>query len=245
MVRVGINGFGRIGRNVVRAALAQKSSDVEFAAVNDLTDAANLAYLLKYDSVHGTIPNHVTSTQHSVSVDGKEIRIFSSPDPKEIPWSDLGIEVVIEATGRFTDKANAEVHITRGGAKRVIISAPGKDDDLTVVMGVNHDQYDPGRHTVVSNGSCTTNGRSCSFSRIDATAASKSAPARSSLLTKAIRGTPYRSACRHTDSLCGSTPATPSNTVTAPSSTRRDRSTSSEKSTCPGVSIRLMRWSAQ
>src|SRR5688572_24458828 len=156
MVRVGINGFGRIGRNVVRAALAQKSSDVEFAAVNDLTDAANLAYLLKYDSVHGTIPNQVTSTQQSVSVDGKEIRIFSSPDPKGIPWSDFGIEVVIEATGRFTTREKAAAHL-RGSVSHVIVSAPSKNADVTICLGVNEGDFEVSKHQVVSNASCTTN----------------------------------------------------------------------------------------
>jgi glyceraldehyde 3-phosphate dehydrogenase len=156
MIRVGINGFGRIGRNVVRAALAQKTTDVEFAAVNDLTDAANLAYLLKYDSVHGTIPNQVTSTQQSVSVDGKEIRIFSSPDPKEIPWSDLGIEVVIEATGRFTAREKAAAHL-RGSVSHVIVSAPSKNADVTICLGVNEGAFDVSKHQVISNASCTTN----------------------------------------------------------------------------------------
>jgi glyceraldehyde 3-phosphate dehydrogenase len=156
MVKVGINGFGRIGRNVLRAALGQ--SDFQVVAINDLTDSKTLAHLLKYDSLLGTLPAEVEAGEGQLVIEGRPIRVFSERDPGSISWKSVGADVVIEATGFFTDKAKAEVHITNGGAKRVIISAPGKNDDITVVMGVNHDQYDPARHKVVSNGSCTTNG---------------------------------------------------------------------------------------
>ena len=156
MVKVGINGFGRIGRNVLRAALGR--NDFKVVAINDLTDSKTLAHLLKYDSLSGTLQASVEAGDNQLLVDGKAIRVFSERDPAAIAWSSVGVDVVIEATGFFTEKAKAEVHITHGGVKRVIISAPGKDDDLTIVMGVNHEKYDPARHTVVSNGSCTTNG---------------------------------------------------------------------------------------
>ncbi|ELY3543137.1 type I glyceraldehyde-3-phosphate dehydrogenase [Cronobacter turicensis] len=156
MVKVGINGFGRIGRNVLRAALGNEAFQV--VAINDLTDSKTLAHLLKHDSLLGTLPATVEAGEGELKVDGRAIRVFSERDPGNIPWSSVGVEIVIEATGFFTDKAQAEAHITKGGAKRVIISAPAKNDDLTIVMGVNHDQYDPARHHVVSNGSCTTNG---------------------------------------------------------------------------------------
>lgn len=156
MARVGINGFGRIGRNVLRAALGR--SDFQVVAINDLTDSKTLAHLLKYDSLLGTLPAKVEADKGMLAIDGRPIRVFSERDPGAIPWNSVGVDIVIEATGFFTDKAKAEAHITKGGAKRVIISAPGKNDDITVVMGVNHEQYDPARHTVVSNGSCTTNG---------------------------------------------------------------------------------------
>ena len=156
MVKVGINGFGRIGRNVLRAALGR--DDFQVVAINDLTDSKTLAHLLKHDSLLGTLPAPVAATELGLTVGGRAIRVFSERDPGAIPWKSVGVDIVIEATGFFTDKAKAEVHITKGGAKRVIISAPGKNDDLTIVMGVNHELYDPARHTVVSNGSCTTNG---------------------------------------------------------------------------------------
>ncbi|EPU0992114.1 type I glyceraldehyde-3-phosphate dehydrogenase [Cronobacter turicensis] len=156
MVKVGINGFGRIGRNVLRAALGNEAFQV--VAINDLTDSKTLAHLLKHDSLLGTLPATVEAGEGELKVDGRTIRVFSERDPGNIPWSSVGVEIVIEATGFFTDKAQAEAHITKGGAKRVIISAPAKNDDLTIVMGVNHEQYDPARHHVVSNGSCTTNG---------------------------------------------------------------------------------------
>ena len=156
MLKVGINGFGRIGRNVLRAALGR--GDFQVVAINDLTDSKTLAHLLKYDSLLGTLSAKVEADEGMLAVDGRPIRVFSERDPGAIPWKSVGVDIVIEATGFFTDKAKAEVHISKGGAKRVIISAPGKNEDLTVVMGVNHEQYDPARHTVVSNGSCTTNG---------------------------------------------------------------------------------------
>ncbi|WP_114195680.1 type I glyceraldehyde-3-phosphate dehydrogenase [Edaphovirga cremea] len=156
MVNVGINGFGRIGRNVLRAALGR--SDFQVVAINDLTDSKTLAHLLKYDSLLGTLPVNVEAGEGQLLIDGRPVRVFSERDPGSIPWQSVGVDIVIEATGFFTDKAQAEVHITKGGAKRVIISAPGKNDDITVVMGVNHEQYDPAVHKVVSNGSCTTNG---------------------------------------------------------------------------------------
>ena len=156
MVKVGINGFGRIGRNVLRAAL--NSPDIQIVAINDLTDSKTLAHLLKYDSLSGTLPVPVEATEGELRVDGNAVRVFSERDPAQIPWSSVGVEIVIEATGFFTARDQAAVHISHGGAKRVIISAPGKDDDLTIVMGVNDQNYDPARHFVVSNGSCTTNG---------------------------------------------------------------------------------------
>jgi glyceraldehyde 3-phosphate dehydrogenase len=156
MVKVGINGFGRIGRNVLRAALDR--SDFQVEAINDLTDSKTLAHLLKYDSLSGTLAAKVEAGEGRLLIDGRPIRAFSERDPGTIPWKSVGVDIVIEATGFFTDRSKAEAHIVKGGAKRVIISAPGKNDDITVVMGVNHGQYDPARHQVVSNGSCTTNG---------------------------------------------------------------------------------------
>jgi glyceraldehyde 3-phosphate dehydrogenase len=156
MVKVGINGFGRIGRNVLRAALDR--SDFQVEAINDLTDSKTLAHLLKYDSLSGALAAKVEAGEGRLLIDGRPIRVFSERDPGAIPWKSVGVDIVIEATGFFTDRSKAEVHIVKGGAKRVIISAPGKNDDITVVMGVNHEQYDPARHQVVSNGSCTTNG---------------------------------------------------------------------------------------
>ena len=155
MVKVGINGFGRIGRNVVRAALAS-NHDIEFVAVNDLTDAATLAYLLKYDSVHGTIPNQIGHTPTGLTIDGKELRVFSNPDPNDIPWGDLGVEIVVESSGRFTSRDKAARHLKRG-VEHVIISAPSKDADVTICIGVNEKDFDPAAHTVISNASCTTN----------------------------------------------------------------------------------------
>lgn len=156
MLKIGINGFGRIGRNVFRAAL--KDPQVDIVAINDLTDSKTLAHLLKYDSLLGTLPLTVEAGEAELRIDGKAVKVFSQRDPAEIPWSSVGVDIVIEATGFFTEREKAAVHITHGGAKRVIISAPAKNDDITVVMGVNHQQYNPEKHFVVSNGSCTTNG---------------------------------------------------------------------------------------
>ncbi|SFU88045.1 type I glyceraldehyde-3-phosphate dehydrogenase [Alicyclobacillus macrosporangiidus] len=154
-IRVGINGFGRIGRNVFRAAL--KRPEVEIVAVNDLTDAKTLAMLLEYDSVHGRLGTEVRAEEGALIVDGRRVRVLAERDPANLPWAELGVELVIESTGRFTDKEKAQVHITHGGAKKVIISAPAKNEDITIVMGVNEQAYDPERHHVISNASCTTN----------------------------------------------------------------------------------------
>jgi len=154
-VRVGINGFGRIGRNVFRAAKAA-GADIDFVAVNDLTDAETLAHLLKYDSVLGRYPGTVAATATGLTVDGDELRVLAETDPARLPWGELGCDVVIESTGRFTDRENAAKHL-EAGAKKVIISAPGKGEDITVVLGVNFDRYDPETHDVISNASCTTN----------------------------------------------------------------------------------------
>jgi len=153
-VKIGINGFGRIGRNVYRAAL--NNPEVEVVAVNDLTDANMLAHLLKYDTVHGTLNGEVSVDGDDIVVDGKKIKVLAEKDPAQLPWGDLGVQVVIESTGRFTNRADAAKHL-EGGAKKVIISAPANDEDLTIVMGVNEDKYDSGSHHVVSNASCTTN----------------------------------------------------------------------------------------
>jgi glyceraldehyde 3-phosphate dehydrogenase len=155
-IRVGINGFGRIGRNVVRAAKAMKATELDFVAVNDLTDTKTLAHLLKYDSVHGRYEGDVTPESEGICVDGDSIRVLSEKDPAKLPWKDLGVDIVLESTGRFTDRDQAALHIT-GGAKKVIISAPAKKEDITIVYGVNHKSYDPAKHHVISNASCTTN----------------------------------------------------------------------------------------
>ena len=154
--RVGINGFGRIGRNVVRAAKAMKATDLEFVAVNDLTDTKTLAHLLKYDSVHGRFDGDVAAQADSLLVDGRSIRVLSEKEPAKLPWTDLGVDLVLESTGRFTDRDKAAQHLA-GGAKRVIISAPAKQEDITLVYGVNHEKYDPAKHQIISNASCTTN----------------------------------------------------------------------------------------
>jgi glyceraldehyde 3-phosphate dehydrogenase len=153
--RVGINGFGRIGRNVFRAAFNR--DDVEIVAVNDLTNAETMAHLLKYDSIQGEFHADVEAKDGHLFVNGKEIKVLTERDPAELPWSKYGVELVIESTGRFNDKTKAEAHITSGGAKKVIISAPAKNEDLTIVLGVNEDKYNPSIHNVVSNASCTTN----------------------------------------------------------------------------------------
>ena len=152
--RIGINGFGRIGRNVLRASLGDPA--LEFVAVNDLTDAKTLAYLLQYDSVHGTLAAKVEAREDAILLDGKAIKVLAKKDPKELPWKDLGVDIVVESTGRFTDREGASKHLS-AGAKRVIITAPSKDPDVTVVLGVNEKDYDPSKHTIVSNASCTTN----------------------------------------------------------------------------------------
>ena len=153
-VKVGINGFGRIGRNVVRAALDRK--DVEFVAVNDLTDTKTLAHLLKYDSVLGPLGVPITADADSITVAGKKIKVFAVKDPAQLDWNSVGAQIVVESTGRFTDAKEACKHI-RGSVKKVIISAPAKNEDLTIVLGVNDNMYDPARHNVISNASCTTN----------------------------------------------------------------------------------------
>ena len=154
-VKVGINGFGRIGRNLFRAAY-EAGSDLEFVAVNDLIDNELIAHLLKYDSILGRFPGEVEVTGDGISVDGKELRILNEKDPAALPWGDLGVEVVIESTGLFTKREGAEKHL-EAGAKKVIISAPATDPDITVVLGVNFDAYDPEKHNIISNASCTTN----------------------------------------------------------------------------------------
>jgi len=153
-IKVGINGFGRIGRLVFRAGF--KSKDVEFVAVNDITDARTLAHLLKYDSVHGIMNADVKGKDGAIIVDGKEIKAFAIREPENLPWKDLGVDVVLESTGRFTDRAGAERHM-KGGAKKVVISAPAKDPDVTFVLGVNQEVYDKNKHHIISMGSCTTN----------------------------------------------------------------------------------------
>src|SRR5512133_3271530 len=153
-VKVGINGFGRIGRNVVRAGLHR--NDVEFVAVNDLTDTATLAHLLKYDSVLGTLQETVTHDADSITVAGKKIKVFAIKDPAELPWESVGAQVIVESTGRFTDAKDAAKHL-RGSVKKVIISAPAKNEDVTVVLGVNDNMYDAAKHNIISNASCTTN----------------------------------------------------------------------------------------
>ena len=153
-VKVGINGFGRIGRSFFRACYGYE--DIEIVAINDLTDTHTLAHLLKYDSVHGRFKGKVEAKDSSLVVDGKEVRVFSVKDPAEIPWGELGVDVVIESTGAFTSREKAELHL-RDTVKRVIISAPAKNPDITLVLGVNEDRYDPEQHRIISNASCTTN----------------------------------------------------------------------------------------
>jgi glyceraldehyde 3-phosphate dehydrogenase (phosphorylating) len=154
-LRIGINGFGRIGRLVLRAAW-ERSAPLEIVAVNDLTDAKTLAHLLRYDSVHGTFPSAGAAVDGKLHVDGKKVDVLCEKDPAKLPWKDLGVDVVLEATGRFTDRAGGALHL-QGGARGVLISAPAKEVDLTFVIGVNHRQYDKSKHQVISIGSCTTN----------------------------------------------------------------------------------------
>ena len=155
-IRVGINGFGRIGRQVLRAAKQAGIKDLDFVAVNDLTDTKTLAHLFKYDSVHREFRGDVKAGANSITVDGDEIKILAEKDPAKLPWADLKVDIVLESTGRFTDKDKAALHIA-GGAKKVIISAPAKGEDITIVMGVNDKKYDPKSHHIISNASCTTN----------------------------------------------------------------------------------------
>ncbi len=153
-IRVGINGFGRIGRNILRAALHEK--ELEFVAVNDITDAPTLAHLLKYDSILGNLADEVRAEGETIRVAGRSIKVLAMKDPAQLPWKALEVEYVIESTGLFTEAEKAKAHLT-AGAKKVIISAPAKNEDLTIVMGVNHEKYDPRKHTIISNASCTTN----------------------------------------------------------------------------------------
>jgi glyceraldehyde 3-phosphate dehydrogenase len=155
--RIGINGFGRIGRNLYRAVAANRAGELEIVAVNDLTDTKTLAHLLKYDTVLGTFPEDVKAGPDSITIGGREVKVLSEKDPAALPWRDLGVDVVIESTGRFTNAEDARKHIDGGGAKKVIISAPAKGEDATFVMGVNESDYDPASHHVISNASCTTN----------------------------------------------------------------------------------------
>jgi len=153
-IKVGINGFGRIGRNVLRTTLNDKN--IEIVAVNDLTDPKTLAHLLKYDSILGNLPNKITATADCINIDGKNIRVYAEKDPAKLDWSSVGAQVVVESTGRFTNAEDAKKHL-RDSVKKVIISAPAKNEDITIVMGVNEDKYDASKHHVISNASCTTN----------------------------------------------------------------------------------------
>ena len=153
-VRVGINGFGRIGRNIMRVAIG--STDIDFVAVNDLTSAATLAHLLKYDSVLGNLDADVRASGNGISVNGDDFKVLSAKDPAELPWKDLGVQVVFESTGIFTSRDSAAKHLD-AGAKKVIITAPAKNPDVTIVLGVNDGKYDPSKHHIISNASCTTN----------------------------------------------------------------------------------------
>ena len=153
-VKVGINGFGRIGRNVLRAALGNK--EIEFVAVNDLTSPATLAHLLKYDSILGNLPNEIAAGEDFISVDGKKIKVYAEKDPAKLPWAEVGAQVVVESTGRFTKAEDAKKHLGTT-VKKVIISAPATDEDITIVLGVNEEKYDASKHNVISNASCTTN----------------------------------------------------------------------------------------
>jgi len=153
-IKVGINGFGRIGRLVLRAAL--QHPEIQVVAVDDLTDAETNGFLLKHDSIHGNLPNKVEARDQAFFVDGQEVKVLAEKDPKNLPWGQLGVDIVVESTGLFTDAAKAAAHLA-GGAKKVIISAPAKNEDITIVLGVNEEKYDPAKHRIVSNASCTTN----------------------------------------------------------------------------------------
>jgi glyceraldehyde 3-phosphate dehydrogenase len=153
-IKVGINGFGRIGRNIMRAAMAHR--DIDIVAVNDLTDAATLAHLLKYDSILGNLDADITASGDRIKVDQDEFQVLAQKDPAALPWKSLGVDIVFEGTGRFTNREDAAKHLA-AGAKRVVITAPGKKSDITLVMGVNHESYDPAKHQIISNASCTTN----------------------------------------------------------------------------------------
>ena len=155
-MRIGINGFGRIGRNFTKA-LVERHPEIEIAAVNDLTSAAECAHLFKYDSNYGTYDGDVSASDGAMNINGKRIQVLAERDPGKLPWRDLGVDVVVESTGLFTDAAKARAHIDSGGAKKVIISAPAKGEDITIVLGVNDRHYDPDKHNVISNASCTTN----------------------------------------------------------------------------------------
>jgi len=157
-VKIGINGFGRIGRQALRAINERHPDEIEVVSVNDLFDAATNAHLFKYDSTYGRYPGTVEVKDGNLVVDGKTIKVTAEKDPGAIKWKEMGVEIVIECTGLFTDANKAKAHIESGGAKKVIISAPAKNEDLTVVLGVNWDKYDPAKHNVISNASCTTNG---------------------------------------------------------------------------------------
>lgn len=154
-INVGINGFGRIGRGVLRAILNRKE-DINVIAINDLLPSKQNAHLLKYDSVHGVLPFDVTSTENTITVAGKTIKITAEKDPSQIKWKEMGVDIVLECTGFFTDRDKAELHL-KGGAKKVLISAPAKNEDITVAIGINHESYDPAKHNIISNASCTTN----------------------------------------------------------------------------------------
>tara|TARA_Y100000590_G_scaffold437088_1_gene558373 strand:+ start:1183 stop:2193 length:1011 start_codon:yes stop_codon:yes gene_type:complete len=155
-IRAAINGFGRIGRNVLRSAKQEGNNDIDFVAVNDLTSPHTLAHLLKYDSVHGRYPGTIEVSEDGLVIDGEEVKVLSERDPAALPWADLGVDIVIESTGVFRDHESASKHI-EAGARKVIISAPGKNEDVTIVLGVNQDRYNPNSHNIISNASCTTN----------------------------------------------------------------------------------------
>src|SRR5690242_13146639 len=155
-IRVGINGFGRIGRQVLRAAKLSGTRDIEIVAINDLTDTKTLAHLFKYDSVHRTYKGDVVAGDGKISIDGKDVKVLAEKEPSKLPWKDLGIDIVLESTGRFTEAEKARQHLA-AGARKVIISAPAKGEDITIVLGVNESKYDAAKHTIISNASCTTN----------------------------------------------------------------------------------------